>query len=73
MHTHDIAKLNINQIKITNIKKRDFIPIKVERNRFKKILINDIIYCKAEGPYSVIKTISDEFTFSKCLKEIQLK
>jgi len=53
--------------------KRDFIPIKVERNRFKKILINDIIYCKAEGTYSVIKTISDEFTFSKCLKEIQLK
>jgi len=49
---------------------RDFIPIKLERNRYRKIYLNDIIYCKAERAYSKVKTVYSEFVYSKPLKEL---
>lgn len=50
---------------------RDFIIIKISKNRFRKIFINDIIYCKADRIYSIIKTIDSEVLYTKPLKELE--
>ncbi len=50
---------------------KEFITIIIERNRFRKIFIDDIIYCKADRCYSIIKTIDKEFSYSKPLKELE--
>lgn len=50
---------------------REFITIKTEKNRYRKIYLDDILYCKAERAYSIIKTIDSEYTFCKPLKELE--
>lgn len=51
---------------------KEFITIKIERSRYRKIYTDDILYCKADRIYSIIKTIEREFMYSKPLKELEL-
>ncbi|MCK4662324.1 MAG: LytTR family transcriptional regulator [Bacteroidales bacterium] len=50
---------------------RKFIVIKTEK-KLKKFFIDEILYCKADGAYSIIKTTDNkEFIVSKLLKVIE--
>ena len=51
--------------------KRDFIFIKIARNSYKRIYLDEIIYCKADRAYCNIKTHNKEFTFSKPLSSLE--
>ena len=44
---------------------KEFIAIKIEINRYRKIYLNEILYCKADRAYSVIKAEDSEYTFSE--------
>lgn len=48
-----------------------FITIIIERNKFKKIYIDDIFYFKAKRSYSIVKTTEEEFLISKPLKDFE--
>ena len=41
--------------------KNDFISIKIGKNRYRKVFIDDILLCKADRTYSVIKTKDCEY------------
>ena len=49
---------------------RKYIVIKTE-SKFKKIFIDEILYCRAEGAYTRIILNNEEFITSKLLKEIE--
>ena len=51
--------------------KNQFISIKIGRNRYSKIFVEDIVYCKADRAYSIIKTIKKDITISKPLKVLE--
>lgn len=51
--------------------KKEFITIKIARNTYRKILLDEIIYCKADRSYSIIKTNEAEITYSYPLKELE--
>ena len=50
---------------------KEFIAIKIGINRYRKIYLNEILYCKADRAYSVIKTDDSEYTFSEPLKNLE--
>ncbi len=50
---------------------KDYVTIKVSRNTYRKFFITDILYFKANGSYTTIKTFSNECTLSDCLKEFE--
>ena len=50
---------------------KQYITIKIGRTRLRRIPINDIIYCKADGSYTNIKTIDCDHLISKLLKDIE--
>ena len=51
---------------------KDFITIKVDRTRYKKIFIKDILYFKADRIYSTIKTFEDEYLLTTHLMNLEL-
>lgn len=51
--------------------KKEFITIKIARNTYRKIFIDEIIYCKADRSYSIIKTNETEITYSYPLKDLE--
>ena len=51
--------------------KNDFITIKIGRNRYRKVFLENILYCKADRSYSLIKTFDAEYSFSETLKSIE--
>ena len=50
---------------------KTFITIIVERNKFMKIFVEDILYLKANRCYSIIKITDVEYVLSKPLKEFE--
>ncbi|MFA8299544.1 MAG: LytR/AlgR family response regulator transcription factor [Hyphomicrobiales bacterium] len=48
-----------------------FIVINISKNRYRKIYLSDILYCKAERAYSIIKTVTKEFLLSHPLKNLE--
>lgn len=51
--------------------KKNFITLQIERNKYRKILFSEIVYCKAERCYSHIKTENAEYLYSKPLKILE--
>jgi two-component system LytT family response regulator len=51
--------------------KKDFVILTIGRNRLRKIFLNEILYFKASGSYSVVKMEKKEVLISKVLKEIE--
>jgi DNA-binding LytR/AlgR family response regulator len=50
---------------------KEFITIKIRRNRYRKVFLDDILYCKAERAYSTIITKNAEYTFCEPLKNVE--
>lgn len=50
---------------------RKFITIKIGINRYRRVFLDDILYCKADRAYSIIKTKDSEYTFCEPLKNIE--
>jgi len=51
---------------------KEFIVLTLERNRRRKVFVNEILYCKAENSYTIVKIINDkEYLVSKPIKHFQ--
>ena len=51
--------------------KKKFVSMKIARNEYRKVFLADILYCKADRSYSIIKTIDSEYTFCEPLKHLE--
>lgn len=50
---------------------KNYITIKTDRTRYRRIAEDDILYCKADGSYSTIQTIECNHLITKLLKDIE--
>ncbi len=48
--------------------KMRFVSIKIATNKYRKVFLADILYCKADRSYSIIKTIDSKYAFCEGLK-----
>lgn len=49
-----------------------YIVLKLERNRLRKVYITDILYCKADGAYTLVKTTGQkQFLVCSILKDME--
>jgi len=51
--------------------KNDFVTIKIGKNRYRKVFLENILYCKADRAYSLIKTNNAEYSYSVSLKKTE--
>lgn len=47
-----------------------FVTIKIGANRYRKVFVDDIFYCEADGAYSRIRTVDSEYILCKSLKHL---
>lgn len=50
---------------------RDFVSLKIGRNRFRKIFLDEILYLKADRAYTLVKTNNTQFVLTEPLKNFE--